>query len=97
LIEITKLEERINMLSVLRKTSDPEMNSNKAYRQLLYSDFGKVVVIDVIGKYIKLLSMLEKEEDNGSKFYELKGQLTMVDWLLTTIKENLVEDTKEEV
>lgn len=95
--DIHKLEDRVMLLASLRNTQDVLITRDSAYKRLLSSDFGKVVVIDLIEKYMQVLTMVEKHDDNDSEYYRLKGQLSMIDWLLNTIRENLIEKTQEEV
>lgn len=94
MVELHKIEERILWLENLRKSFPGEIVSSEAYRSMLRSDGGKLLTINVIEKYIKLLEEITKNQKD-ELFYENRGRLKTFDWLLNFIKESSMDSKKE--
>jgi len=88
LIDKSRIEQNVELLLNLRKTPS-DLTREQAYKMLIRSDAGKVLLIDIIEKYLKTLSNLQGMQDNDSNFFETKGQLIFIDWLLNTVKEEV--------
>lgn len=87
--ETTKAEQRMRLLLLLREENEQipveekdqilqTLNSNKGYRLVLES---------ILEKWIKLNDELQKA-GKTDKFYEVRGQMNFIDWLLNHITEN---------